>query len=145
LCQADKGLDAEQVGQHHRLLRQEFVKGLHSVCSRLDALSTAHVALGRLVGVVVGSQVVSEPYLPQEWQRRAFYYPLDEPLHRQSQPPPDFSRPHFHQNFILTGRCFLLPAVKNETPSRINKKSALPHRTPTYHPSTSDLPKKLVD
>jgi hypothetical protein len=27
LCQADKGLDAEQVGQHHRFLRQKLLKG----------------------------------------------------------------------------------------------------------------------
>jgi hypothetical protein len=75
LCQANKRVDAEQVGQHHRLLCQELTEGLHIVCSRPDALSFAHVASWRLWCVVVGSQVVSGPHLPQEWHRRAFYYP----------------------------------------------------------------------
>jgi hypothetical protein len=57
LCQADEGFDAEQVGQHHRLLCQELVKGQHGVCSRLDALSSAHVASWRLLGLLVGVQV----------------------------------------------------------------------------------------
>lgn len=56
LCQAGEGFDAEQVGIHLRLLRQKLVKGLHSVCSRQDALSTAHVALWRLVGFSLASR-----------------------------------------------------------------------------------------
>ena len=56
LCKPDKGLDAKQVGIHHRFFRQELVEGLHSLCSRLDALSAAYVRFWRLLGVVSGFQ-----------------------------------------------------------------------------------------
>src|SRR5262249_54978795 len=55
LRQADERLNAEQVGQHHRLLCQELVEGLHILCSRPDAPSAvvhlpAPLFDGRLAG-----------------------------------------------------------------------------------------------
>jgi hypothetical protein len=122
LCQADKWLDAKQVGIYLRLLRQELVKGQHSVCSRQDALSVAHVASWRLLGVVVGSQVVSEPHLPQEWHRRSFYYPLTHPYTDTAKIPPLFSSHALRQNFILTGKRPVQWLAKNATRPRIKEK-----------------------
>jgi hypothetical protein len=60
LRQADEWLNAKQVGQDKRFFRQELTEGLHGVCSRPDALSTAQDCVWRLPWLIVASKVVGE-------------------------------------------------------------------------------------
>ena len=77
LCQADEGLDAEQVGQHHRLLCQELVKGQHSVCSRQMPFLPP-TSLLAASGLLVGSKVVSRSpiRLATPWQHEENSRPI---------------------------------------------------------------------
>jgi hypothetical protein len=133
LCQADKWLDAEQVGQHHRLLRQELVEGQHSVCSRQEALLPPTSLPGGLWALwLAPGRQRTEP-APRMAQALSLLPPSRIPG-RTGQIAAAFFKIALSQNFILTGKIPVRWLVENATRAHIEEKVGTAFHQPPRPP-----------